>query len=346
MEAPDEASALLSARLQGHKVEVTGARSEAMTVWANPDGTLTQIQASGPVRMKVGDAWVPIDTTLVVTPDGSVAPKAHPEGLVFVGGDAGVTVGDPLTGTAAPSAPTGASPAPHGLPRAPPQPPVRRRRPSVSTAPVASPTAAPATATNAATASPSPSLSPSSEASAEAARASRGSARAATPAAEPAAPVPAERELVKVGSGGQEVKFGWLGKLPKPRLEGSKATYVDARPGVDLVLQATRTGFEQFLIVKDRSAVSQAGTLTLPMDTTSLSVAAQPDGSIQLLDAAGKVAVKIPAPVMWDAKLDEGSGSTCTGRRWRWSCAARVRTPSWCSPLTPRSSRMRRRSSR
>ncbi|MGW2547536.1 DNRLRE domain-containing protein, partial [Kitasatospora sp. NPDC001574] len=110
-----------------------------------------------------------------------------------------------------------------------------------------------------------------------------------------------------IGSGDQQLSFGWLGKLPRPRLEGNKATYVDARPGVDLVLQATRTGFEQFLIVKDRSAVSQAGTLTLPLDTTGLTVAPQQDGAIHLLDTAGKLAVKIPTPVMWDAAVDPAS---------------------------------------
>ncbi|MFJ3216708.1 ricin-type beta-trefoil lectin domain protein [Kitasatospora sp. NPDC086801] len=103
-------------------------------------------------------------------------------------------------------------------------------------------------------------------------------------------------------------KFGWLGKLPKPKLEGNKATYVNARPGVDLVLEATRTGFEQFLIVKDRSAVAQTGTMTIPLDTTGLTVSPQQAGSIQLLDkATGKSAVKIPAPVMWDAAIDPAS---------------------------------------
>ncbi|MFE7489404.1 hypothetical protein, partial [Kitasatospora sp. NPDC057541] len=97
-EAPDEASALLAARLQGRRIEVTKARTEFVTLWANPDGTLTSERATGPLRMKVGDAWVPVDTTLVQTPDGKVAPKAHPEGLVFEGGDAGVTVGDSLPG--------------------------------------------------------------------------------------------------------------------------------------------------------------------------------------------------------------------------------------------------------
>ncbi|MFB7672288.1 ricin-type beta-trefoil lectin domain protein [Kitasatospora purpeofusca] len=118
-----------------------------------------------------------------------------------------------------------------------------------------------------------------------------------------------ERELASYGSGDQKVGFGWLGRLPKPKLEGSKATYVDARPGVDLVVKATRTGFEQFLIVKNRSALSQAGTMTIPLDTTGLTVVAQRDGSIQLVGkASGKPVVKIPSPVMWDAVVDPASG--------------------------------------
>ncbi|MEV7599217.1 hypothetical protein AB0O91_17730, partial [Kitasatospora sp. NPDC089797] len=67
-EATDEASALLTARLQKRRIEVTGARTEFTTLWANPDGTLTSDRSTGPIRMKVGDAWVPVDTTLVQTP--------------------------------------------------------------------------------------------------------------------------------------------------------------------------------------------------------------------------------------------------------------------------------------
>ncbi|MFE7564818.1 DNRLRE domain-containing protein, partial [Kitasatospora sp. NPDC057500] len=254
-EATDEASALLAARLQGRRIEVTKARTEFATLWANPDGTLTSDRSVGPIRMKVGDAWVPVDTTLVQTPDGKVAPKAHPEGVVFAGGDAGVTTGDSL-----PSAPG-------------------------------------AVAAKAAPAAPSADQPSADQPSA-----------LSSPLAAPTGPALAEQPLVSIGSGDQQISFGWLGKLPKPELEGKKATYVDARPGVDLVLQATRTGFEQFLIVKNRSAVSQTGTVTIPLDTTGFDVAPQPDGSIQLLDkATGKQAVKIPAPVMWDAAVDEAS---------------------------------------
>ncbi|MFF8775227.1 DNRLRE domain-containing protein, partial [Kitasatospora sp. NPDC015120] len=249
-EAPDEASALLAARLQGRRIEVTKARTEFVTLWANPDGTLTSEHSTGPLRMKVGDAWVPVDSTLVQTPDGKLAPKAHPQGLVLEGGDAGVTVGDSLPTTPGSASAKGASAAPLA------------DQPSAPSGPLAN----------------------------------------------PAGPVPAERPLVSIGSGDQQVSFGWLGRLPKPRVEGSKATYVDARPGVDLVLQATRTGFEQFLIVKDRSAVSQAGTVTIPLDASGLTVAPQQDGSVHLLEkVSGKPAVKIPTPVMWDAAVDQAS---------------------------------------
>ncbi|MGW2399589.1 DNRLRE domain-containing protein [Kitasatospora sp. NPDC001664] len=268
-EAPDEASALLAARLNKRRIEVTGARTANTTLWANPEGTLTQEVAGGPVRMKVGEAWVPVDTTLVETADGSVAPKAHPEGLKFSGGDAAVQVGDALPGT------TPAAPA--DVPSA--------------------------------FAAPSATATPSATASAQQ-HAARSALRAAAPAADPKTPAaPAERELVKVGNGEAQVELGWLGKLPKPKLSGSKATYVNARPGVDLVLEATRTGFEQFLVVKDRSAVSQAGTLNLPLDTTGYSVEKQDDGAIHLVDHVGhKPTVKVPAPVMWDAAVDEKSG--------------------------------------
>ncbi|MER7754976.1 DNRLRE domain-containing protein [Kitasatospora sp. NPDC097643] len=263
-EAPDTASALLAARLNGRRVEVTGARTATTTLWANPEGTLTQDTATGPVRVKVGDAWVPVDTTLVETADGSVAPKVHPEGLTFAGGDASVKTGDSI-------APAAAAPAVPAAPAAPPAPEHASRAAARSAVTLAA-------------------------------------AEAPQPAADQPAPKPAEQKLVKVGTGEQQVQLGWLGRLPKPKLNGSRATYTDARPGVDLVLEATRTGFEQYLIVKDRSAVSQAGTITLPIDTSGLDVARKDDGSIELTErGSGKVQAKIPAPVMWDAAVDPKS---------------------------------------
>ncbi|MFL6055201.1 MAG: hypothetical protein ACJ72W_20185 [Actinoallomurus sp.] len=42
----------------------------------------------------------------------------------------------------------------------------------------------------------------------------------------------------------------WRGGLPKPVLQGHRATYQDAIDGsADLVVEATRTGFEQFVAI-------------------------------------------------------------------------------------------------
>ncbi|MFB6398558.1 hypothetical protein [Polymorphospora lycopeni] len=54
-----------------------------------------------------------------------------------------------------------------------------------------------------------------------------------------------ETELVSLGTDGERSVLGWLGHLPQPVLEGTKGMYPEARPGVDLVVSATRTGYER-----------------------------------------------------------------------------------------------------
>src|SRR5206468_2201526 len=99
----------------------------------------------------------------------------------------------------------------------------------------------------------------------------------------------------------------WTGPLPTPVLEGSKATYVDVQPGVDLVIQATLTGFEQFLVLKQRPTAAAAFRLGLRADGGA-KLTQSADGLLALQDQAGKVAANAPAPLMWDAKIDARSG--------------------------------------
>ncbi|MFG1880167.1 DUF4082 domain-containing protein [Sphaerisporangium sp. NPDC049003] len=74
-ERPDMTSAGLAARLQNSRVEVTSERTEESTSWINPDGTVTTEINSGPIRVKRGDGWTPVDITLVQ--DGNrLVPKA------------------------------------------------------------------------------------------------------------------------------------------------------------------------------------------------------------------------------------------------------------------------------
>lgn len=74
-ERPDLVSAVLTARAQGTRVEVSGERTESSTTYANPDGTFTTESFSGPVRTRKNGAWTPIDTRLTDTGE-SVTPTA------------------------------------------------------------------------------------------------------------------------------------------------------------------------------------------------------------------------------------------------------------------------------
>ncbi|MEU4689728.1 DNRLRE domain-containing protein [Actinoplanes sp. NPDC023714] len=107
-------------------------------------------------------------------------------------------------------------------------------------------------------------------------------------------------DLAAVGVGAKRVAMRWTGALPAPVVEGNRATYVDAKPGVDLVVESTRQGFEQYLIVKSRGAFE---SVTLGFDGPGAATAKQnADGSIGLLGQDGKESFRIPAPLMWDAR--------------------------------------------
>ncbi|MFD7257929.1 DNRLRE domain-containing protein [Streptomyces sp. NPDC059874] len=113
-------------------------------------------------------------------------------------------------------------------------------------------------------------------------------------------------DLVTLGQGDEQITLQWRGGLPAPQLDGTRATYADAVPGADVVVEATRTGFEQFVEVK---AKPEAGfSYTLPLKTKGLKVEQQADGSLLFTDKKSKQSATMPAPVMWDATVDPVSG--------------------------------------
>lgn len=117
----------------------------------------------------------------------------------------------------------------------------------------------------------------------------------------------AARDLVTLGEGDQQIVLQWKGGLPEPKLEGNRATYVDAVPGADVVVEATRSGFEQYVNIEQRPA-SDGYAYTLPLKAKGLKIAQQKDGSLLFTDKKGKKQAVMPAPVMWDASIDKVSG--------------------------------------
>lgn len=121
------------------------------------------------------------------------------------------------------------------------------------------------------------------------------------------APLSQARDLVSLGTGEQKLSVQWKGGLPTPKLDGPQATYPDAVPGADLIVDATRTGFEQYLQVKERPA-DPSVPLTLPLKVPGLTAAQQADGSVTFTDKkTGEKTATMPAPVMWDAQVDPKS---------------------------------------
>jgi RHS repeat-associated protein len=209
-ERPDRPSAMLTARVQGSRVEILSERTETSSTYANPDGTLTTEQYAGPIRFRDGaGSWRDIDLTLEQAADGSVRARAHPLGLALAG--------------------------PGGAPGK-------------------------------------------------------------------------TRDLVTLAAGGRKVRLGWRGPLPRPMVGGTRATYPDVLPDVDLVVEATRTGFEQSLVVKSRPADPAALALALPMVLQALTAQPRAGGGVELVGSDGRAVGLLAEPVMWDAQVEAQSG--------------------------------------
>ncbi|MGK5449778.1 DNRLRE domain-containing protein [Streptomyces radiopugnans] len=126
------------------------------------------------------------------------------------------------------------------------------------------------------------------------------------------------RDLVTLGEGEEQITLQWKGGLPAPTLEGTRATYAGALPDADLIVEATRTGFEQFVEI-DKRPTAKDYSYTLPLKIDGLKVKQQRDGSLLFTDkASGKKRAVMPAPVMWDAAVDEVSGEHTNRAKVDW----------------------------
>ena len=118
-----------------------------------------------------------------------------------------------------------------------------------------------------------------------------------------------DNRLVTVGTGSDQVGVDWSGALPAPVLAGNTATYVDVRPGVDVVVSATAAGIEQNVVIKSRAALTEIRGLTLPVvSKAEASFTADPSGNVALKDSTGRVFARAAGMQMWDAATDPASG--------------------------------------
>ncbi|MEU4690793.1 LamG-like jellyroll fold domain-containing protein [Actinoplanes sp. NPDC023714] len=117
-----------------------------------------------------------------------------------------------------------------------------------------------------------------------------------------------ENEVVSLGSGEERTAVSWKGALPEPVLDGPTATYPEVLRGVDLVVKAGSTGYEQYFVAKDRAALRKVAKLTLPMSTGKLTATDDGMGGLTFKDRKGRAVGRAQAPEMWDATVAPRAG--------------------------------------
>lgn len=122
--------------------------------------------------------------------------------------------------------------------------------------------------------------------------------------------------LLTIGSAGAQVRIGWPGGLPAPRLDGPTATYPEVLPGVDLRITVGVDDFSHVLVVKDRAAALNPAlrTLRYPVGADGLSLTVRKDGTMIAADRSGKPVYTAGSAMMWDGARQARVGLALAGR--------------------------------
>lgn len=86
---------------------------------------------------------------------------------------------------------------------------------------------------------------------------------------------------------------------------GSEVSYAEVLPGVDLTYRAEAAGVKETLVLKRPPVQS---SWRFPLRLTGLSPRLNATGSLSLIDDKGGERLHVPAPSVWDSRVDPGSG--------------------------------------
>ncbi|MEV0453214.1 LamG-like jellyroll fold domain-containing protein [Streptomyces sp. NPDC050600] len=117
--------------------------------------------------------------------------------------------------------------------------------------------------------------------------------------------------LVRMARAGKVLELTWPKPLPEPQLKGETATYASVLPGVDLRLTATRTGFNQLLVVKTPEAAKnpELDRIRIGLNADGLTVREDADGALVAVDEhAGGAVFTAPKPMMYDSSAGAKDG--------------------------------------
>ncbi|WP_123307191.1 DNRLRE domain-containing protein [Cellulomonas sp. PhB143] len=97
----------------------------------------------------------------------------------------------------------------------------------------------------------------------------------------------------------------WPGDLPAPTVTGPRAVFADLEPGMDMVVDVTGAGVEQFFVLDQ--APKDPAALDIPLGVAAQHTTADADGGVSFVKKAAKkttVVAQVAAAQMWDATYD------------------------------------------
>jgi hypothetical protein len=116
-----------------------------------------------------------------------------------------------------------------------------------------------------------------------------------------------EEPLIQADEAGRELSLEWLGDLPEPTIDGSRAKYGEVMPGVDLVVNVTPTGFSHLLVVKSAAAAMNPELRNLDFGFQAEGVTVTTDeagGLVATDESTGQPVFEGGTPIMWDSPED------------------------------------------
>lgn len=133
--------------------------------------------------------------------------------------------------------------------------------------------------------------------------------------------------LVTMTSGAGKLMLSWPGRLPAPQVVGESATYAEVRPGLDLVVRATRTGFAAVVVVKTRQAATNLALHPVELLVRGGATLARAADGTLTATAAGHVVATAPAPAMWDSsRLEMPLGGTAWSTEREQGAGTKIRS--------------------
>ncbi len=121
-------------------------------------------------------------------------------------------------------------------------------------------------------------------------------------------------------SAGQKAALYWPAALPRPRVKGSVALYRHVLPGVDLRMEATGTGYQEALVVRDAAAAANPRLRSLSYRVRAGNgMAYLPENSVHYISSgpreSSRILTGLKTACPWQQRLPQQKPGSAVARK-------------------------------